>query len=61
MREFVSKTKRIGDSIVVVLPREVLEAEQIRENMDVKVTVQKIAKTVRANPSGEDDLWKLLE
>jgi antitoxin component of MazEF toxin-antitoxin module len=65
MREFYSKTRKIGDSIAIVLPRDVLEAEQIKENMDVKVTVQKskggLAKPAQANPSGDDDPWRLLE
>ena len=65
MHEFIAKTRKIGDSIVVTLPKNIVEAEQLKENMNVKVTVQKcqssFSKPEQVKPIGEDDPWKLLE
>ena len=63
MREFYVKTRKIGDSIAVILPREVLEAEQIKENMDVKIIIQKTQKCcdISKPKNAEDDPWRLLE
>lgn len=65
MHEFIAKTRKNGDSIVVTLPKDIVEAEQIKENMNVKVTVQKsqngFSKPERVKPKGKDDPWRLLE
>ncbi len=66
MREFVAKTRKVGDCIVVVLPKELLQAEQLRENMDVKVLVTKLQRNGQFTPSKNDicpvdDPWRLLE
>jgi antitoxin component of MazEF toxin-antitoxin module len=63
MREFLTKTRKIGDSIAVILPRDILEAEQIKENMDVKIIIQKTPKgfSVSKPKNAEDDPWRLLE
>jgi len=64
--EYLVKTVKIGDSIVVALPRELLAAEHIIENMDVKITVQKCQRSGLAPSKGkpsscDDDPWRQLE
>jgi hypothetical protein len=65
MREYVVKTVKVGDSIVIALPKELLAAEKITENMLVKITVQKGPKVASEskgnNLSCEDDPWRQLE
>ncbi|MGD6850964.1 MAG: hypothetical protein ACQCN6_02755 [Candidatus Bathyarchaeia archaeon] len=64
MREYLVKTKKVGDQIVIVLPKELLAVEQIGADATVKITVQKIktASTTRNDTSlGPEDPWKLLE
>ncbi len=41
LREYIVKTRKVNNSIVITLPKELLEAEQIKENMKVKITVKK--------------------
>ena len=67
MREYTVKTVKIGDSIVIALPRELLAAEQINEDMIVKITVAKCRRDNSGALNGmgsskcEDDPWRLLE
>jgi hypothetical protein len=65
MREYLVRTKKVGDQIVVALPKELLQAEQVGPDMVVKITVQKCQKTsAEASKDcslGVDDPWKLLE
>jgi hypothetical protein len=63
LREYMVKTVKIGDSVAVALPRELLAAEHISENMDVKITVQKCPKDVLKGKGSSlgDDPWRLLE
>jgi hypothetical protein len=65
MREYLVKTVKVGDSIIVALPRELLAVEKITENMLVKITVQKGPKVATAlkkdSHSCEDDPWGQLE
>ena len=65
MPEFIAKTRKIGDSIVVTLPKDIVEAEQIKENMNVKISVQKsqsdFGASKRNSSSCDDDPWRLLE
>jgi hypothetical protein len=65
MREYTVKTVKVGDSIVVALPRELLAAEKISGDMTLKITVQKCLKNP-ATPktkrsSSDDDPWMQLE
>jgi hypothetical protein len=64
MQEYLVKTKRVGDQIVIALPKELLAAQQIGADTTVKITVQKY-KTASATKNdstlGPDDPWKLLE
>jgi hypothetical protein len=41
MQKCLAKTRKVGGSIVVTLPKELVETEQIKENMCVEVTVKK--------------------
>jgi hypothetical protein len=65
MRDYVVKTIKVGDSIVIALPRELLATEKITENMLVKITVQKGPKATstpkRESHSCDDDPWRQLE
>ncbi len=67
MREYLTKTVRIGDTIAIALPKEALAAEHITENMYVKITITKCRGDHSAAPKesgsskAEDDPWRLLE
>lgn len=66
MQTFIAQTKRTGDCIVITIPKEALEAEQIKTDTFVRVTVQKVQQqttsTRKTDDSlGPDDPWKLLE
>jgi antitoxin component of MazEF toxin-antitoxin module len=40
----LAKTRKVGGSIVVTLPRELVEAQKIKENEIVEITVKKCRK-----------------
>ena len=66
MREYLLRTKKVGDSVAILLPKELLRAEQIDVDVIVKVTVQKCQSPSAARAKadcrlGPDDPWKLLE
>ncbi len=66
MREYIVRTRKTGDSVVIELPKELLQTEQISSDMTLKITVQKYlhpaAARAKADRSlGPDDPWKLLE
>jgi hypothetical protein len=44
MPRCLTKTRRVGGSIVVTLPKELVETEKIKENQYVEVTVKKCRK-----------------
>ncbi|MGA3288686.1 MAG: AbrB/MazE/SpoVT family DNA-binding domain-containing protein [Candidatus Bathyarchaeia archaeon] len=41
MRSCLIKTRKVGGSIVVTLPKELVETQKIRENEYVEITVKK--------------------
>ena len=41
MPSFLTKTRKVGGSIVVTLPKELVETQKIRENEYVEITVKK--------------------
>jgi hypothetical protein len=66
LHTFVVKTRKVGDCIVVTLPKELLQTEQIGADMLVEITAKKTQKQgSRASKDGcalgSDDPWKLLE
>ncbi len=65
MREYQVKTVKVGDTIVVALPRELLSAEYVTEGMILKITVQKCQNEPTASGKEaaceEDDPWRALE
>jgi hypothetical protein len=66
MREYITKTIRVGDSIIVILPKELVSAEQITENIYVKIAATKCRRDESVEPRGsassyDDDPWRLLE
>jgi hypothetical protein len=63
MHEYLVKTVKVGDSIVVALPRKLLAAEQVSEGMTLKITVQKCQKSTvkEKGDSCEEDPWRQLE
>jgi hypothetical protein len=42
--ECLAKTRKVGGSLVVTLPKELVEAEKIREGEVVKIRVKKLRK-----------------
>ncbi len=40
----LTRTRRVGGSIVVTLPKELVEAQNIKENQCVEITVRKCRK-----------------
>lgn len=66
MRSFIVKTRKVGDCIVVTLPKELVQAEQLGTDMSVEITVKKCLKqgssaSKDSGSLGPDDPWKLLE
>lgn len=41
MPRCLTKTRKVGGSIVVTLPKQLVETQQIKENMYVEITVKK--------------------
>jgi len=41
----LTKTRRVGGSIVVTLPKELVETQNIKENQCVEITVKKCRKS----------------
>jgi hypothetical protein len=44
MHQCLAKTRKVGGSIVVTLPKEVVALQQIKENEYVEITVKKCRK-----------------
>jgi hypothetical protein len=66
LRAFIVKTRKIGNCIVVTLPKELVQAEQLGADMLVEITVKKCLKKGSSSSKdggslGPDDPWKLLE
>ena len=43
--ETVTKTRKIGGSLVVTIPKEIVEQEGLKENQIVKIDVKKLKKS----------------
>lgn len=41
----LTKTRKVGGSIIVTLPKELVEAQNIKENQCVEITVKKCRKS----------------
>jgi hypothetical protein len=65
MQSFIAQTRRVGDQIIITIPREAVAAEQICADVFVKVAIEKIRQQTPAKKCdeslGPDDPWKLLE
>jgi hypothetical protein len=65
MRTCIVQAKRAGDCLIITLPREVIEAEQLTPDTFVKISVEKVRgqNPVRKQEDslGPDDPWRLLE
>lgn len=65
MQSFIAQPRRVGDQIIITLPKEAIAAEQINTDMFVKVSIQKIQQQTSTrkieDSLGPDDPWKLLE
>jgi len=44
MHQCLTKTRKVGGSIVVTLPKEIVDLQQIKENEYVEITVKKCRK-----------------
>jgi antitoxin component of MazEF toxin-antitoxin module len=40
----LAKTRKVGDSLVVILPKELVKAEKIQEGEVIKISVKKLRK-----------------
>lgn len=45
MTETLTKTRKIGGSLVVTIPREVVEEEGLSENQTIKIEIKKVLKS----------------
>jgi hypothetical protein len=66
LQDYIVKTKKAGDQIVVALPKELLQAQQIDVGMLVRITVQKCERQDFGDSKkdcslGPEDPWGLLE
>jgi len=66
MREYVVRTRKAGGAVVVELPKELLQTEQVSADMTLKITVQKYQRPAPSKAKsdgslGPDNPWKLLE
>jgi hypothetical protein len=65
MREFIARTKRVGDLLVVALPVDLVQSEHLEADTLVKITLQKCQKPSNSEEKncslGPEDPWKLLE
>jgi len=41
MPKFLTKTRKVGGSLVVTLPKELVETQNVRENQYLEITVKK--------------------
>jgi len=62
----VVKTRKAGGAVVIELPKELLQTEQVSADMTLKITVQKCQRPAASKAKtdsslGPDDPWKLLE
>jgi len=44
MHQCLAKTRKVGGSIVVTIPKEVVDLQQIKENEYIEITVKKCRK-----------------
>jgi bifunctional DNA-binding transcriptional regulator/antitoxin component of YhaV-PrlF toxin-antitoxin module len=44
MHQCLTKTRKVGGSIVVTIPKEVVDLQQIKENEYVEITIKKCRK-----------------
>ncbi len=66
MRTCIVQAKKAGDCLIITLPREVIEAEQLKPDTFVKITVEKVKGQTAAPQQkdcslGPEDPWRLLE
>jgi hypothetical protein len=66
MRTCIVQAKKAGDCLIITLPRDIIEAEQLTPDTFIRISVEKVK---GQNPPrkqedcslGPDDPWKLLE
>ena len=65
MRTCIVQAKKAGDCLIITLPREIVEAEQLTPDTFIRVSVEKIKgqnlPKKQEDSLGPDDPWKLLE
>jgi antitoxin component of MazEF toxin-antitoxin module len=66
MREYLVKTQKVGESLIIALPKELVAAEQLSPDITIKITVQKTQRGTapasrRIPAADDDDPWRLLE
>ena len=43
--EAITKTRKIGGSLIVTIPKRIVEEEELRENQTVKIEIEKVKKS----------------
>lgn len=65
MRTCIVQAKKAGDCLIITLPREIIEAEQITPDTFVRISVEKVKgqnlPKKQEDSLGPEDPWKLLE
>jgi hypothetical protein len=65
MRTCIVQAKKAGENLIITLPREIIEAEQITPNTFVRITVEKVKgqnlPKKQEDSLGPEDPWRLLE
>ncbi len=65
MRTCVLQAKKAGENLIITLPKEIIESEQLMPDTYVRISVEKIRKQNLPNKQegslGPEDPWRLLE
>jgi hypothetical protein len=65
MRTCIVQAKKAGDCLIITIPREIIEAEQLTPDAFVRISVEKIKgqnlPKKQEDSLGPEDPWKLLE
>jgi hypothetical protein len=65
MRTCIVQAKKAGDCLIITLPREIIEAEQLTPDTFVRISIEKIKgqnlPKKQEDSLGPEDPWRLLE
>jgi hypothetical protein len=65
MRTCIVQAKKAGENLIIALPREIIEAEQLKPDVFVRISVEKVKgqnlTRKQEDSLGPEDPWRLLE